>query len=101
MVKQNWKRDNRELGRTRQAIHKKFQVNIQKASINRGAQTMHTEVWRDTTFLYLTLEYNQKFGRRRILRTSNRRLHIRAPSRRLCQRDGANQAKKMWQNSWI
>jgi hypothetical protein len=43
MVRQTRKGNNRELGQTRQAIHRQFQINIQKASINGGAQSMHAK----------------------------------------------------------
>jgi hypothetical protein len=35
------KENNRELGRACQAIYKQFQVNLQKASINRGTEVLH------------------------------------------------------------
>jgi hypothetical protein len=41
MVGQTRKRDNQELGRTRQTVQRQFQVNLQKASVNRRTQSLH------------------------------------------------------------
>jgi hypothetical protein len=59
MVRQTRKRNNRELGWARQPIHKKFQVNIEKTSINWGTQSLHPKIRGDTTLINTTLEYNQ------------------------------------------
>jgi hypothetical protein len=43
-------------------LAKQFQVNLQKASINRGTQSFHPKIRGDTTIIYTTLKYNQKLS---------------------------------------
>jgi hypothetical protein len=93
MVRQTRKWNNRELGRSRQAIHRQFQVNIQKTRINWGTQSLHPKIRGDTPLIHTMLEYNQKFSRRRLWRASNWCLYIRALSERLRQRHGSDKTK--------
>jgi hypothetical protein len=60
------KRDNRELGQNCQIVHRQFQVNLQKASVNRRTQSLHPKIRRDTPFIHTMLEHNQKFSQRHL-----------------------------------
>jgi hypothetical protein len=42
LVKQARKRNNWNLGRTDQTVHKQLQINVQAASVNRRSQSLHT-----------------------------------------------------------
>jgi hypothetical protein len=72
LVEYSTQRFLRELGRTREPIHKKFSLNIQTPSVTRRNQVMRTEERWNSALLYTTLECNQNFCRRRLRRESNR-----------------------------
>jgi hypothetical protein len=61
-----------KLGRTRKLIRKKLSFNIQAPNIIGGSQGMCAKERRNSTFLYTTMECNQKLSRGRLRRMSNR-----------------------------
>jgi hypothetical protein len=71
MVRQTRKRNNWELERTRQIVHRQLQVNLQMASINQRTQSLHPKIRGDTSFIHTTLEYNKIFSRRCLRQDSN------------------------------
>jgi hypothetical protein len=60
LVKHLTQRFDRELGRTRKLIQKKFSFNIQTTSIDRRSQILYAEKGQDPTFIYIVMEYNKK-----------------------------------------
>jgi hypothetical protein len=61
-------------GGTRKPIRKRFPLGISAPSIIRGSQSMRAKERQNSTFLYTTMECNQKLSRGRLRRKSNRRL---------------------------
>jgi hypothetical protein len=90
LVEYPTQRIHRKLGGTRKSIHKKFSFHLQAPSVTGGSKSMCAEERRNATFLYITLEYNQKLSRRRLRRACNRRLFGRTSSLRSHGRNRKN-----------
>jgi hypothetical protein len=72
LVKQATRRFHRKLGRARKLVHKQLPLNVYATSVNRRSEILLVEEWRGVALIYIVLEYNKKFSRKRLRRAGNR-----------------------------